>query len=453
MAGTAEKLLEPTADISWDLLELSFSDVLPDVLMVSEMLTDIQTRQRAAHFIGMVAVGETADLATYESPLGSLYEAIDQASNGDEQARALVKANVRADVVERTIKTRHVMEPVPLAVTSDGKIMQHGQSMDAVQANSLRYVADHPIMRERTEAETRNAFRIEELHQAGFFDEYCFVVLSLAEDLPEAGFFTETMSCCIQVTSKSGTGLATESAFVSGIATNGGPRHDLQTIVCLGAKLQVDLRGKSPAEIIDTPLLLHKSRIPNGAIDLVELYDQSAGGTFFGEDAPPQDYLQYLARCRVRQKDFDAKVDVITDELLSEANTITSPIQAIERLHKLSEKHMVEKAIIDKAIDPMVFGHVSAGYIVQARIDAEKGDWESVSNSMQKAKDTAQSYSCPGKIMSFDGSNEDDPRESKESDDDCEFVSKECPVCHKKDVKTRVTKSQISGDCGCKARR
>lgn len=40
-----------------------------------------------------------------------------------------------------------------------------------------------------------------------------------------------------------------------------------------------------------------------------------------------------------------------------------------------------------------------------------------------------------------------------ESDDDCEFVSKNCPECKTKNVKTKVTKTHISGDCGCTVKR
>jgi hypothetical protein len=42
---------------------------------------------------------------------------------------------------------------------------------------------------------------------------------------------------------------------------------------------------------------------------------------------------------------------------------------------------------------------------------------------------------------------------SKSEDGECEFVSKECPECHEKDVKTTVTKTHISGSCGCSVRR
>lgn len=37
----------------------------------------------------------------------------------------------------------------------------------------------------------------------------------------------------------------------------------------------------------------------------------------------------------------------------------------------------------------------------------------------------------------------------KEADDDCEFISKECPMCHAKNVRTKSTKTSISGSCGC----
>ncbi|HUP26424.1 MAG TPA: hypothetical protein VM124_02120 [Candidatus Limnocylindrales bacterium] len=39
------------------------------------------------------------------------------------------------------------------------------------------------------------------------------------------------------------------------------------------------------------------------------------------------------------------------------------------------------------------------------------------------------------------------------SDEDCEYISKQCPICEKKNVKTTVTKTEISGDCGCKVTR
>ena len=451
MAVAAETLYMQSSESTWCALNTE----LPEVLVVPDMLTDQQTRLRAARFIGaaILAAQEMAEFSTVQSPIESLHEAIQLASSGDEVARALVETNVRTDVIERTIKTGHVMSPVPLVITDEGKIVQHGQSMDSVQANSLRYAADHPVMRARTEAETRNAFRIEELNRAGFFKDYCFVVLSRAENLPEAGFFTDTMSCSLQVTAKQGNGLATESAFVSGIASAGSKQHDEATIVKLGAKMGKDLVGMIPAEIIDTPFLVRKDLMSNGAIDIVKLYDDCAGGMFFGEAAEQQDYLHYLLKCQQREQTFVPKVAMIRDELIRDAKNISSPVGAIDKLHELSEKHMVEKAIVDRSINPLVFGIIAAPHIVQARIATDRGDWADRDNYLQKAKDTASSSSCPGKLKKLNGLDADAELETDASDEDCEYVSKECPVCHKKNVKTRKTKTDISGDCGCRVER
>jgi hypothetical protein len=38
-------------------------------------------------------------------------------------------------------------------------------------------------------------------------------------------------------------------------------------------------------------------------------------------------------------------------------------------------------------------------------------------------------------------------------DKDCEFVSKSCPKCGEKNVKTKVTKTHISGACGCRVKK
>lgn len=44
-------------------------------------------------------------------------------------------------------------------------------------------------------------------------------------------------------------------------------------------------------------------------------------------------------------------------------------------------------------------------------------------------------------------------KSGKDNDEDCEFISKECPMCHKKNVKTTSTKSHIKGDCGCSVKK
>lgn len=436
-----------------------YNQAIPDVLIVPEMLTDQNTRSRAARFIGAAVLGsgDGVELCSVEQPIESLHDAIHMAAEGDEQAKALIEMNVKTDVIERTIKTGHVMSKVPLLITSEGKIVQYGQSMDSIQANSLRFAAEHPIMRARTEAETRNAFRIEELYGEGFFDDYSFVVISRAENLPEAGFFTETMSCSIQLTIKDGPGLAMESAFVAGIAN--GQQHDAGTVVRLGAALGADFDALTPAQIIDTPLMIRNDLIPNGVIDLVRRYDDAATmptgaaqtRSFFGEDKPAQDYSEYLEKCRLRERTFEPRVQKITAELMAAKDLVASPLDAVNLLHDLSELHMVEQAVVDHSIDVRVFGHVSAQLIEQARSALEKGDDQAARELTTKAVATADSSSCPSSKKASEASES----ESKGENEDCEFVSKSCPLCKTKNVKTKVQKlklsqqKRISGSCGC----
>lgn len=450
-AAVLERVKSPEADFE----SLKFE--VPEALVVPEMLIDLPIRERAAQFIGSVALNscQSAELSAAAPAIESLHEAIQLAAAGDRTARSLVETNVRTDVIERTTKTGHVSSPVPLTVTAEGRIVQFGQTAQSIQANSLRYAAEHPIMRERIEAETRNAFRIEELHRAGFFEDYSFVVISRAEDLPEAGFFTDTMSCALQLTAKRGDGLITESAFVAGIAAPGELQHDAATVVKLGARLGADLSGKTPAEIIDTPLLVHSSLLPNGAIDLVKMYDEAAGGTFFGEARPAQDYLEYLKLCRRRELSFEPKVRQIVAELLAEAGSIASPVQATDRLHHLSEKHMVEQAVADTSIDPRVFGSAAASHIEIARLAAVCGDYEARDKAMQQAQATARSSSCPaaGRMVGSPDNNETAATNQPEADEDCDFISKKCPLCGEKNVKTKVTKTHIIGACGCRKKK
>lgn len=456
MAATAETLsthdtqsLPSVPDMSW----------LPETFVAPEMVTDYEVRLRAGQFIGKAVTQGSVytESLPVEHPIESLHEAITRAYEGDEVARQLVEINVRTDVVERTIKTGHVMKKVPLEVTEEGKIVQHGQVMDSIQANSLRFAAADPIMRARTEAETRNAFRTEQYYQDGLFDHYSLLVISRAENLPDKGFFTETMSCSLQLTNKTEDGLALESAFVSGVAVEGELPHDEATVIALGELLGADFQGLSPAEIIDTPILIRNDLVADGVIDVVKLWD-SVSGTFFGEDRPSQDYQHYLEYCHEREAAFQPKVEQITHELITAAPDIKSPLDAVRLLNDLAGVHMVEQAIHDKTIDSRVFGYKAAGYIDAARIAYIRGDFTKVEVFQRKAERTETSSSCPSALKDVVGLfGEDGESGSSKMDDvgDCEFMSGECPECHAKNVKTKVQKlrstgkKRISGSCGC----
>jgi len=441
----------------------------PQIVAVPKLESDKMTRHRAARFIGNVMgkrVVENAEAPNLEQPIQSLCEGIHRAAQGDEDGIKLVDTNLETDMIERTLKVGHVMDPVPLTVLPGSKIMQYNQMGDAIQTNSLQLALGDEEFEPRTIAEAYNHFRDEDLHREGWYDTHSKLVISLAGKDPER-FFTETMSCSLQLVSKNGDHLQLESAFVAGIAASGEERYDLEAIIVLGDMLGIDFRGKTLAEIIKTPIMIENTLIPNGVIDVVESYwDKAASQVtgkqmFFGQaKEAPCSYLEYRERCRKRTKTFRSRVVKARGQLIREAGQINTQLQAIERLHKLSAAQMVEKAIEDPSIDPRVFGAEAAVSIVQARAAAATGDAHAVKYFTKIAKSVERSISCPppgprksGKskkkgrldlVSEYDEFDlyqliQGEEREEKDEElEDCDFISEECPKCHDKKVKTVV---------------
>ncbi|MDB5181897.1 MAG: hypothetical protein JWP13_660 [Candidatus Saccharibacteria bacterium] len=447
----------------------------PEIFAVAapELPEDQLIRARAERLIRRASaaiIAEEVELVEIcsEAPVryASLFEAIQCAANGDERARKLITADVQTDTGERTIKAGNITE-IELTTDEDGNIWQYGQEMDDVYVNALRYAADGWQMRERSEIEARNGTRIKHHNRSGRLNDDYFVAFSCVADnmttkeLQETGFFTDTMSVVIQVTHSNDGVLTTQSAFVAGVKHPEGPRHDIKAVVGVAERFGVDLSGKTSAQILDNPLLIPKELMPNGVLDLVRMYDEAAGGTFFGQDKSIEDYQEYAAFCKRREANFKPKVERIVNELIAEAPTITSPEMATERLGKISAKYMVEMAVQDKTINPDVFGGGAAARIEVARWHVAHGNYEQAAQLTKEAVRVERSSSCPnGKSgvrteKSFDDVSESGESDTSEGDSgDCEFVSKECPECGAKDVKTVVKKisttaKRISGSCGC----
>lgn len=425
---------------------------------ITELERDKIAREKAEQFIK--AIGASATRQAFESipyeaesvtPIESLYDAIQGAAEGNEAAREMVKTNAKTDVVERTIKSGHVTE-IFMSVDEIGTIQQYGQSLESIQENSLRLAASNPKMRRRVIAETNNAFRLKQEYARGTLKDHSFVVFSCAADnmtsaeAEKAGFFTDTMSCAIQVTTEKDGELSIESAFVAGVKRPGGPRVDIDTVVAIAEKLRANLQGKNATEILNTPLLVPNHLIKNGAVDLVRLWDELTGDTFFGEAREKQDYLEYRKKCEEREQMLQPKVELIVQELIDEAPHIHDRLEASRRLHKISGKHMVQQAIFDTAINPKVFGPVSAAAIFEARMHFEQGNTEQGFEQVNFAIKNEQSNSCPGGVSG--GSSEQQGNHS-DNEKTCTFVSKKCPKCDKANVLTTVTATRISGSCGC----
>lgn len=456
----------------------SFNDAPNWVTTAPRLLTELDqeaaARHKASALIGAVAVGawqpeQSAGLETNKPVIQSLHEAIQSAARGDKQGRKYAEASAGTDVLERTIKAGHVIS-AKVDIAADGSLWQNGQDDLTIQANSLRYGSTLPGMDQRTEAETRNSFRIKAALQAGLLEDNVILVASRAPDdmtqqqMKQAGFFTDTMSCSFQLISKSGNQLVIESAFVAGVKEPEMLRHDGQTIARLGAKLGLSLEGLSATELLDRPILLPKSFARNGVIDIAALYDECAGGNvFFGQRVPKQDYVTFREQCRKREQSYQTDIAAIVDELIAEAPTIKSAVEATVRLNKISGKRMIMRAATDLSIDSYVFGRAAAGHIEMARWHEQNGNYELARREQFRAIEQDQSSSCPGVAKPRNASSATETDEqlgvekvSKSAEDgDCTFESDECPECHTKKVKTTVkkitaTKKEVTGDCGCR---
>jgi len=390
--------------------EARYTDDYPLVIPVAELPEDELVRRRAERFFHAVGAAALRDQVTglerfsAESDFPTLRDAIQAAAHGNEQAVRFVTADARADVIERTVKAGHVMQ-FELEADENGNIRQHGQLLTDIYANALQLVSPGP-MRRRTYAEAVNGFRMMGVRRQKLLEDYVFVVPSCYpddmtdEEAAGAGFFADTKSCSIQTLREWDGVLVQETAFVAGVKERGAKRHDKVALAGMADEFGVSLEGKDVTAMIAAPLLIHRSLMPNGVVDLVRRYDRYAGGTFFGAAKPPEDYIAYLAQCREREAQLEPRVQGIVADLIAQAPDIRTPLDAIRHLHELSQSAMVDYAIGDTTIDPRVFGADAAAYIEQARHWLEQGNYSRFMQSRNRAQSTAQSSSCPAGISS-----------------------------------------------------
>ncbi len=381
----------------------------PLVIAVPETAEDRWSRQRAERIFrqaGSIVTENTVTVEPVEKAARpvTLLDAI-RGAGEDPEKHQMVQSNVRTEAIEIAYKAGFTFE-VDLSVTEEGRVLQFGQTAEDFNINSLRHASDHSIIRPRTNAETRNSMRIEDLHRRGSLDDYYFVVFSRCAEAPDEvlqkfGFFAETKSMAIQATTANGKGgLTLESAFVAGLTGDDAERHDQAVVERFGERHGVDLSGQTDAETIDTPLLIHKSLMPNGVIDVVKELDQDVADitgktVFYGQQQPILDYTAHREQCRERAAALDGRVAKATDKLIAEAPRLRDPVHATERLHKLVEAEMVEEAAADKRIDARVFGQAAAFHIESARLSYRQGDYRAAYQTLNVAKQLARSSSCP----------------------------------------------------------
>lgn len=354
---------------------------------------------RLAEKVGSVALSQEV----WVEPSMNLLEAAKQAhATNDPEALGLVRQNARTDVIERAVKAEHIMKVLQQR-NARGQIVQHGQTAEQIQENTLRYANSNPSIKPRTKAETINMYYLEALAREGLLVDNYAVVVSLCPTLDDhmldkLGFFSFSKSLVIQATTAEGHNITTESAFIAGVKSEHEPRDDHTTAVAFGKQYGEDWQGLNDAQIIQQVLIIPKSQMPNGVVDLVKQWDDLNGGTFFGQAKPRQDYLQYLEQCREREKNFEPTVQRIAAALIAQAPYLHTPTEATEMLNKLSGAHVLERALSDTSIDARVFGSKAALDLEVARFHQAQGNTYQAHVAMSNAHKNNASGSCPSGV-------------------------------------------------------
>jgi hypothetical protein len=415
MSVTAEIQTE-----SWQRVDIAYAEFVP------------QVEERLARTMGAIALAEVVEVCSVEEQNPStLLAGLQEAALGDAASKAMVDKNVATDVSERLFKIGRGGKPIELDISADNRILQHGRHVVDIQANTFKHTRLNEVMQRRSKAEMRNLLFVEALLPTGVLDDHAVLTWSPATQdevtKEKYNFFVDTDSCSVQLLSKIGDKMELQTALVAGKKHASAPRHDLQAIQTIADEESLDLIASDADEVVQYMMLVPKSLVPDGINDVVQRYDETVGGVFYGQESTRSDYQDFARECVEREAAFSGIVSKISDQLIREAHLFKTPFDAIKRLDELSEQYCVVQATEDVSLDAAVFGLQAAVHIEEARRALANGDEIAASQAIEQAQKTATSGSCPlDKSMINSG--------DKDKDDSSDGKKKwmNCPHCKAK---------------------
>ncbi|HSD56111.1 MAG TPA: hypothetical protein VLA92_03075, partial [Candidatus Saccharimonadales bacterium] len=416
---------------------MSRERLLPTWQLAKDAFPELEQQARidAVRFTGSVAIrGEAGEvIAAQPKNESSLMTAAQEAAMGDVRGRNVLKNNASTDVAERLYKAGHQTK-VHMEVIG-GYFQQDGRRMIDLHRSTLEHTVLVGEMFDRTKREIRNLTLFERLHAAGIFETHDAAVFSTSstqmtqEEKEQYGMFVATETCSLQLLSASGNQLELGTALVAGKRTPDSERHDIETIHKLAAARGIQLETSDGTEMISQVMLIPKGEV-TGVEDIVEWYDDAAGGTFYGEDKPRQDYKEHAIVCQERTDGFEDMVENIVNQLMADAHTFRTPMDAIMRLDELSALYSRQYAIKDRDINLMVFGKEAAVHLQDARLFMEMGQMDRFDDAMSLAAKSDNSSSCPlFKNGSSSGGGVEDASGGSEEAEMAEKKHGKCPFC------------------------
>ncbi len=367
----------------------------------------------------------------------SLYQAIEFVKKGDkdiieQSAVRMIKQNISAQLGEITrISGGHITAPIEAEIL-DNKISQHGHDYDDIYINTLAYTDKDSFSYLINQIEAKNHLIAKNLvFNRQLEDNYLVVFSGTPDDQPEEvleanNYFVDKMPVSIQVTTVTDGKLLTQTAFVAGRVDSTTDRHDKSAIVEIARSFGVDYSSLSLKEILAKPILISKSALPDGVLGIVKKYDEVAGGTFFGNNKPVQDYTLFQERCRAFEDNLEPLVDVVYTNLMVD-ELINDEISAARALKEHSKHVLVDSSVSNRAIDINVFGSVAAAYLETARSAFDNNDQMGFKESLYLAQKTAKTFSCPSVLVNSDSLDNSLVETSDDLDNMPDIIR--CPEC------------------------
>lgn len=391
----------------------------------------------------------------------NLLEKLREMREGSVEASRMVERNVATAVSEAVFKEDHITK-VTCERNAAGELLQFGQTMQSIHRNSIVLRPNrHPLLQEITRTEALNGHRIEDAVRAGVLkDHYLLVPSIVPEGVPEEdlghngdGYFLESLTFVLQATTEAADGtITTESGFMAGVHASAdasfdermAQRHDIKALT----ELYEAFGQQAPttaAGFLERGLYIPKELMKHGVADVMRWCEMAVG-----KARPAGVYLGLLEESKRREASMADVRQMVTDELLERVDEFEGPMDVVGELWHLVKKYSVPESFRNKHIDPRVFGSAAAGYVEQIRTQIQNGQ-EVDPALVQKAQEEAVITGCGG---GAGGENGGESRNSEDPDADCDYISKMCPLCGAKGVKTMDKKvsgrvRRISGTCGC----
>lgn len=419
---------------------------------------DVLTRRRFAKFMGSIVLKAEGSVEYADAESASLLQVAEDYYSENQEARGNARNRLKTDfttnVFEILCASGHVSEVEAEHVY--GSFYQYGYSLPAMYAHGALHAKDLSEQARRG-AEGVNEFRIEDGYRAGFFQTHYFVEASRAPDdmdteTAEAnGYDTKTWKCKLRLTDVSTDGKrVTSEASVAGVDSVSGERHDEEGIKAIREGLDLETVDLTATNALSRAFWVPKAKLPHGAASLAKLFDSGLEHpAFFGVRAAEGDYATITEQSRERERRAALLQDQWIESLASDIRQASSCEAALKVMARCAKDFAAEICGTDTAYNPGQFGQVAAAHIEAARYHANRGEQQAYQQALEAAKQTAIVYMCGMRLeMEKNEAGEMIEKDSNKPEKDCDYISKECPLCHAKNVRTYETKAKIEcGEC------